>query len=234
MLFFNKTKKNQTREEERRRRNNEFIKRMGVACLDTLPLVESSKKVKLKDFDTICKRAIASFVSGNFAVTISENGKECYDKEYKMFWNIIKHYGVEDSLLNPEKKIFDNKYSERDIINVSWENECFVALAWVLGLIDTEEMAVPNGFCNWKKVNSLVGACEDYEAFKNKAKIRDVEEILDMLDLYYRYHWACTEKMINARTNIGELIPDIVWERRKALEWLISKEADWNAISLDT
>ncbi|MCI8654866.1 MAG: DUF4272 domain-containing protein [Clostridia bacterium] len=35
-------------------------------------------------------------------------------------------------------------------------------------------------------------------------------------------------------TNIGNLNPEVVLERRRGLEWLISKEYDWNNISLDT
>ena len=55
-----------------------------------------------------------------------------------------------------------------------------------------------------------------------------------MTDLYYRYHWACVEKSINPQTNIGDLNPEVVLERRKGLEWLISTKDDWNEISLDT
>ena len=55
-----------------------------------------------------------------------------------------------------------------------------------------------------------------------------------MLDLYYRYHWACVEKQVNPNTNIGLLNPGVVVERRRGLEWLFSEEDDWNKISLDT
>ena len=55
-----------------------------------------------------------------------------------------------------------------------------------------------------------------------------------MLDLYYRYSWACRENKIDSITRIGKLNPDVVIERRRGLEWLISKETDWFNISLDT
>jgi len=57
---------------------------------------------------------------------------------------------------------------------------------------------------------------------------------LDMLDLYYRYHWACVEKRVQPNTNIGPLNPDVVVERRKGLEWVISDIEEWDEISLDT
>lgn len=65
-------------------------------------------------------------------------------------------------------------------------------------------------------------------------KLRSVEEILDMLDLYYRYHWACVEKRVRPETNIGKLNPEVVMERRKGLEWLINEINEWDEISLDT
>ena len=55
-----------------------------------------------------------------------------------------------------------------------------------------------------------------------------------MLDLFYCYHWACVEKQIRPETKIGKLNPEVVVERRKGLEWLISEEKDWDNISLDT
>ena len=60
-----------------------------------------------------------------------------------------------------------------------------------------------------------------------------VVQALDMLDLYYRYHWACVEKRIKPETSIGNLNPSVVVERRE-LEWLISETQDWYDISLDT
>ena len=43
------------------------------------------------------------------------------------------------------------------------------------------------------------------------------KDILDMLDLFYRYHWACVEKRIKSDTNISDLNPEVVYERRRGL-----------------
>ncbi|MGN1107293.1 MAG: DUF4272 domain-containing protein, partial [Huintestinicola sp.] len=72
------------------------------------------------------------------------------------------------------------------------------------------------------------------EEFKSKCNPRDINEILDVLDLYYRYHWACVNKQIDPNTPINGLDPAVVTERRRGLEWLINDEDDWNEISLDT
>ena len=65
-------------------------------------------------------------------------------------------------------------------------------------------------------------------------KMHSQSEVLDMFDIYYNFQWACDDKRINPSTNCGELNGEVVMERRKALEWLISEEQDWNEISLDT
>ncbi len=233
MGLINKFKSNKViTPEERRKRNNEYIKGMGIACLDSLPTIESSSDVKLKDLDTICKRAVASLLSIQLACDIEE--EKNYDESKTLFSGLLKEYKVEKELLDKEKKLFDNKYNRQDVRDIAWTYETYWAIVWALGLIDDSEIKIPNDICNCKKAITLVGDCKTYEEFKSKTKIRDIEEILDMLDLYYRYHWACVEKRVRPETNIGILNPEVVWERRKGLEWLVSSITDWNYISLDT
>lgn len=231
MGLFDKLKNSKiTTPEERRIKNNKLIKKRGIACLDNLPTIESSSNVRLKDLDVICKRAIACLLSIQLACDIEENRN--YDKSQKTFYNILKEFNVENYLLEKEKRLFDNSYTEQDVIDVAWSYEAYWALVWALGLIN--KMKFPNNICDCEKAITLVENCDNYEAFKNNCKLRDIEDILDMLDLYYRYHWACVEKRVRPETNIGNLNPEVVMERRKGLEWLISNVDDWNEISLDT
>lgn len=232
MGIFDMFKTNKSTPEQRRIKNNTFIKNMGIACYENLPMIESSSEVVLKDLDTICKRAIACLLSTQVACDIQ--AKQNYEHSKEIFSKLLKEYGVEDYLLESEKKIFNNMYNEQDVINVMWTYECYWALIWALGLINDDEIKIPNDVCNCEKAVALVSSCKSFEEFKNKTKIRNIEEILDMLDLYYRYHWACVEKRINPNTNIGFLDSGVVLERRKGLEWLISNVYDWNSISLDT
>lgn len=215
---------------ERRNNSNKKIKLLGIACLETLPVIEDSTQVSLKDIDTICKRAIACLISTQLAIDISENND--YDSSKTFFLNMLKQYGVQDNLIEKEKRIFNGKYSKQDVIDVVWSYEAYWSLVWTLGLV--ENIDYPNQICDCEKAIMLVSTCKTYDDFKCKCKIRDIEEILDMLDLYYRYDWAVTEKRINPDTLIADLNPDVVVERRKGLEWLIANEEDWDKISLDT
>ena len=150
-----------------------------------------------------------------------------------MFSNLIKEFRVEDCLNSKEKKIFDGTYTEQDVLDVTWEYECYWSLIWALGLIGDESLDASKT-CDCETAITLVSKSKDFEDFKSKCKLRNPLEILDMLDLFYRYHWACVEKRIKPNINISNLNPEVVYERRRGLEWLFSEEKDWNNISLDT
>lgn len=215
--------------EFRRNKSNEKIKSMGIACFEQLPMLEDSSQVKLRSLEAICKRAIACLLSTQIACDISDGN---YEESAELFEKLLKQYGVRECLNAAETRLFDGTYSEQDAINVVWTYEAYWSLVWALGLV--EDISDSSDICDCEKAIRLVGDCASYEEFKQKCKLRNIEEILDMLDLYYRYHWATTEKRINPETPIGNLNPDVVVERRRGLEWLISDEVDWFEISLDT
>lgn len=234
MGLFDKFKSNRVlTPEERRNKSNERIKKMGVACFEQLPTIESGNNIKLKNLDEVCKRAIACLISTQLACSIAQG--EDYADSRAFFINFLKIYRVENDLLPKEKTLFDNKFTKQDVIDVAWSYETYWAIIWALNLITNKEMDNPVATCNTERAVAIVfSTSKDYEFFKNISNLRNVEKILDMVDLYYRYHWACVEKRIKPETEIGKLNPEVVLERRRGLEWLISDEKDWNNISLDT
>lgn len=215
---------------DRKEKSNKFIKSLGIDCLETLPLIESSEEVKLKTIDDICKRVIASFLTIQLAFEIEQNDN--YEEAVKFFEGLLDKYNIKNCLLPSEKKLFNNKYKQSDILNITWNYETIWALLWALNMVN--DMDKPFSICDVDKIASIIVPCESVKEFKESAKLKDIEEILDMLDLYYRYHWVVVDKELNPETNIGKLNPDVVWERRKGLEWLISNKNDWDEISLDT
>ncbi len=217
---------------ERRNKSLSIMSNMGVDFHSSLPLLESSEQVKLKDLDTICRRAIASLIMTQLSCSIT-NG-ENYEECKAFIIELLTRFGVEGCLNNVEKSLLLPDYTEQNVIDVEWEYETFWALCWALGLIEREELDPPYQICDCEKAITLVATQPSFEAFKKSCKLRDIEDILDMLDLFYNYHWTCVEKRVNPNTNLGSLVPGIVMERRKGLEWLISEEDDWNEISLDT
>lgn len=145
----------------------------------------------------------------------------------------IVEFGLKNYLFPDEKKVLV-ECDERVAVNVSWTVECSYSLAWVLGLITTEEMEAPGEPEGDHGLFQFIQPFHNFEDFKASCNLRQPSEIMDMLDLYYNYHWACVDNRLNPDTNCGELNEEVVMERRKALEWLICKDKNWDSISLDT
>lgn len=221
---------NKSSSEKRRKINSKKIKKLGIAWCKNLPFLEDSSILELRDIDTVCKRAIACLISTQIACDIAE--EQDYNESKDIFTNLLQQYDVQDFLLEKEKTLFNGTYTEQDAVDVMWTYETYWALVWALGLV--EDIEIPDSICDCQKAISLVSDCQNYVEFKKQCKLRNIEEILDMLDLYYQYHWAVTEKRINSDTPIGDLNSDVVIERRRGLEWLVSDIDDWNEISLDT
>lgn len=68
---------------------------------------------------------------------------------------------------------------------------------------------------------------------KSAGSLRSSEELLPALDLSYCLHWAVRDAALTASSAPGELIPYVIIERRRALEWLVSNE-EWDELTLDT
>lgn len=214
---------------ERREKNNAFLREQGIACYEELPLVESSDEVQLRSLDEICNRVFAAFLAIQVACDVNNDQ---YEESVRYFKPILEALGLEPYLNSKEKRIFDGTYTLQDAIDLDWEYEALWSLFYAVGLV--EDIRDGGQLCDCEFVVRTMVSCKTLEVFKSRCRLRDIEEILDMVDLYYRYDWAVTEKRIRPETKIGNLIPSNVVERRRGLEWLISREEDWFDISLDT
>ena len=69
-----------------------------------------------------------------------------------------------------------------------------------------------------------------------KAKLRPQSQLLDAIDLMYRYHWAGVQVVgLNGTPMPSGLDRSIVYEQRYALDWLIGyMDQAWDDISTDT
>ena len=217
--------------EERKAETHKKLQQMGIAVNPNLPLLETADEVTVKSKDDICRRAIASLLAIQVACDISQG--DATEETVAFFRETISAFGVIDCLNDTERRVvFSDTYTERDVISVMWTYEAYWSLVWSLGLID--DITDASSCCDSETAVRFVSECDTYEQFAAKCHLRSSEEILDMLDLYYRYHWACVNKQFDPDTAIGNLDPEVVWERRRGLEWLISEEDDWFEISLDT
>ena len=214
---------------ERKKRSEKIISAKGIGINPNLPFTEPASQVKLRSLDDICKRAVAALLSTQVGFGRSEQN----DEDVNYFVGLMDYFGVKNCLNAKERRLIDGSYVQQDIIDVVWEYESYWALVWALGLVD--DITDAENICDCPLAVRLVSQCSGFEEFRNKCNLRSTDEIMDMLDLYYRYHWAVVQhEKIDRKCPIGGLNSDAVFERRRGLEWLVCDTEDWNDISLDT
>ena len=223
--------------QERRIKTLEKLKKQKIAVNEYLPLLPPGETVKLKSLEEVKKRALGSMISIQLACSI-RNGEE-YGESLSAIRQMMNEWNIStDDLLPKERVLILNKFTQKDntdeiskqsVIDIVWTYETYYSLIWSLDLIGDKELADASKICNTVRAMSIAGLINDIAS-----GLRNTEKILDMTDLFYCYHWACVEKQIRPETSIGKLNWEVVTERRRGLEWLISDEKDWNHISLDT
>lgn len=214
-------------QKNRREKNNAILKQKGIICYDELQCLPENRK--LKDIDTICKRAIACLLVVQVACDINY-GRDL-KKSLEIINPIIDKYGVRDAINSKERRILDGTYSQQDCYDMDWAYEAYWSLCWILGLI--EDISDGSACCDCDMAMNLVAESNSFEEFKNKCKIREINEILDMEDLYFRYNWAINENKVNPNAQIGDLNPSNVIERRRGLDWALSDIDDWYELALN-
>ena len=234
-MFFNKNK--ETSPNERRNNTIEKLKKLGIDFNPNLPFVESREQIKVKDLKIVKKRALACMLSIQLACSI-RNGED-YKQSVDFVLKYMKNWELSmDDLLPKERLLIENNKTKencpneltmQDVTDVVWTYESYWSIIWALDLITDKELRDASKLCNTERAMAISPFIAQSEGH-----LRETDKILDMLDLFYCYHWACEDKRINPDTRIGELNPEVVWERRRGLEWLICDEKDWFDISLDT
>ena len=214
---------------DRKARSIKILQEQGIPYLEELPVISSSGEIKGKTLEEILKRAIALCISCNFASDVISNKKKRYVKESKKFFNkLLDTYNVKDAMNNDERLLFD-RMDKNVAIQISWQFEGYLILLWALGLID--EVPFPDTLVDPDSVTAVISASDTYRDLLEKCNLRDVNEVLDLADLTYRYNWYCVESKINGEDTI--INPEIVMERHRALLWLLS-DVKWDKVEINT
>lgn len=211
----------------RRERNNEIISGMGISTSDRLMTRWEDSDVVLKDKETLCRRALACFQIIQIACDIN-NGN--YEEALGYFGNKLEALGLTDALNDKERAILDGSYEMQDVYDLAWAYEAYWALCWCLGLVD--DISEADNICDCDAAIEFADV-ESVQDFAKKCELRSKEEILDMLDLYFRYNWVINDFRVNRDASIGDLNPSVVIERRRGLEWAVSADEDWYDMDMD-
>ncbi|MEW4564940.1 DUF4272 domain-containing protein [Bremerella sp. JC770] len=148
-------------------------------------------------------------------------------------WSWLAQEGLLDKVTSEESSFLRNK-DESPLDKFQPHVETIWTLAWVGQIHNSLEF---NKTCTNDMVTmfpNLKGSASS-EAFRNKAQMRSVDEIVPKLDLAYCIHWAIrheTENKLELPKKPLRLRPYIIINRRRALEWLFCKEP-WDEVPMD-
>jgi Domain of unknown function (DUF4272) len=109
--------------------------------------------------------------------------------------------------------------------------EALWLLAWSLSLTPTLDWS---RYCGDEMSSWLpdLRTGEDPARFRAATAVRAEDEILDEVDLAYCLTWGCAQSNVRHLPDPGEVGQYVMWERRRALEWLIGE--DWDNPDLST
>ena len=122
--------------------------------------------------------------------------------------------------ISPSERAFlaDPAPTEQAVIDAAWRYEAVTALAWALGWLPA--LPYPSQTCDVPAIARLL-------LDPPPPRPRSTAEILDMLDLTYRLHWAVVEQQQL------DVEPGVVVERHTAFAWLTG-DADWDDVQPST
>ena len=204
--------------QERKDISIEILKSQGVPFIDHLPLRYETGEVAPREKDEVIARSICSFAAIMCACTIRDNG-ELTDEDKQGAKDFLDNrFGCIDKLTLTERRIIEGEASYDEAVNMGWKYESLWALLWAMGLV--KELDFPKDICDCNFVMKTFGG-----DFSERVKMRGTDEILQALDLVYRYHWACVNARVNGTKSAG-LDEEVVMERRGGLEWLCCKGAE--------
>ena len=209
--------------QERKDISIEILKSQGVPFIDHLPLVYETSEVAPREKDEVIARAICSFAAIMCACTIRDNG-ELTDEDKQGAKDFLDNrFGCIDKLTRMERRVIEGEASCDEAVNMSWKYESLWALMWAMGLV--KKLDFPKDTCDCDFVMKTFS-----DDFSERVKMRGTDEILQALDLIYRYHWACVNARVNGSKSAG-LDEEVVMERRGGLEWLCCKGAENDNLS---
>ena len=201
-----------------RSRSIQIIKRFGVTVPSTLPFLDTD--LALRPVREIVDRILAMH-----AVVASAYG---FKRQAALMW--LDREKLLGSVTESEREFLVSESGLPELFQVRVES--MWAIAWALGFVSGLDFAKS---CNSQFVITFPNLKnnEDSSSFRKNIRPRSLEDIVGMCDVAYCLHWVILDSRLRGKKHPSELKEQIVVERRRALEWILSASG-WDDVSLDT
>jgi Domain of unknown function (DUF4272) len=199
--------------------SHEFLRRHSVEVNETLPLIEAVEELRPQDARSV---AIRSVVLG-YVIGIGFGADARRLKASLEQFGLFEHASAQERVL-----LSRSEHSQQEKVNATWLTECVQSLAWCLGLVELD----PFRRCDDDLASHFPQPFTNPTGFIAEATLRPMDNIYQQADLHYRLHWAARNARLKGnRSNVDE---GLISERRKALDWVVGVEQDWDEIPLGT
>jgi len=205
-----------------KKKNTKKLRSSGIEVIEHLPYLDNPNFREPKE---IARRTLV--LTALFQLHLQA------PREVIKKW--LDENGLLTSLNADELEYLETEYSElpeQTQTDIYWFVEAIWTFAWIgefhnnltlnTGVEDSLASLIPN-----------IAKNEPAKKFISEFKLRNQVEIFEMLDKFYRAHWFARNNNLTGKQS-DKVDLDIIMERRKALEYTVYKEFDWNEISLDT
>ncbi|WP_099221824.1 DUF4272 domain-containing protein [Listeria costaricensis] len=219
-----------TEAEQRKARSIAILEKWAIPYIQHLPVIESSREVKVRTVDEIARRAVCTLMTIQHACDLM--GNEEIEESRTFFLDLLDQWGLQSELTQKEQQIFSGKAEKQAILDMVWKYEAYWVLIWALGFVS--QLDVPVATCDCDVAIQTVSQFADLDALIEQAEPRTTAEILDEADLIFRYDWACVEARLKNQPAAGKLDSSVVLERHRALNWLIGYGEDWDHVPTNT
>lgn len=200
-----------------RRASIEQLSQPGLQVPAHLPLLEGDL-IHLRTTQAVVDRLLCLCV----VVSVSFG----FHRREALAW--LQEENLLNSLTEAERAFLE--YREGDPRIFHGRVEAIWVLCWMIGVVHEVDVFT---VCSNDLVHMTpdLKAAEPAASFRQKAELRGTEELATKLDLLYCLHWCLCDARL--KNKAFPLFPNLVTERRRALEWVLFEE-DWETMSLDT
>lgn len=208
---------------ERKKRSIEALKKEGVPTIGHLPVVVDEANLRLRSAAEAIQRAAILYFLSRYA--------EGQTREW--FKERIEHYRLQESVTEQEWAFVNQTEApEYMILRSSQRLESCWTLLWATGYVN--RLQRPDSFCDEEYIGMIINT-RSIDQLLQESRLRYTGDLLDALDLHYRYHWAIVDAELYGKQPPRGLEPAVVYERHYALNWLTCHlDEEWDQLTTNT
>lgn len=156
-----------------------------------------------------------------------------YDEQPSELWARTDRDGLSEYFSSAEAAFFRSESpSQQSRVNFGWRAEALIPLLWALEKAPT--MPPLNERVDLSQYIVVQHAASHPTEFIASASLRPAAELDEAEAAIYHEHWRVRDAQLFGKPMPPELDPDIVYERRYALSWLVGWGDDWDDVPTDT